>query len=93
MGQQRGVITGCKEPNTNLKVLTRKSQNIEDKYADQPATNCNNLPQPCFAAFEQQWMDITNFQKSVLCIYIMCIKMLFAVLYRAYVIELLNVGS
>jgi len=79
----RGVVTGCKEPNSNLNVLTRKSQNIKDKHADQPGTNCHTLPQSCVASVEQPWIDITGFQKSVLyiCIVYICIcKTLFAVL-------------
>jgi hypothetical protein len=71
MGLQRGVVTGCKGPNTNLKVLTRKVQSIKNKYADQPATNCNTLPQSCVASVEQPWMDITVFKKSILCICIL----------------------
>ena len=46
----RGVVTGCKESDTNLNILTRKPQNIEDKYADQPGTNCDTLPQSCVAS-------------------------------------------
>jgi len=64
----RGVVTGYKEPNTNPNVLTRKSQNIKGKYADQPGTNCDTPPQSCVASVGQSWMDITDFKKSVLCV-------------------------